>query len=133
MTTAKRPYYFATGKRKTALARVRLYEHGAGAVTVNEQPLERFFFGILGEKVLSPLVLTNHRKAFDVSIQVEGGGKSGQADASRHGISRALLRYDPGLRLILKKAGLLRRDSRIRERKKPGLKRARRAPQWQKR
>lgn len=133
MTTAKRQYYFGLGKRKTAVARVRLYESGKGEVTINSQPFQKYFFGVLPENILSPLRITQHLKTFDISAVVTGGGKSGQADAIRHGISRALLLYDPELRSTLKRAGYLRRDSRIRERKKPGLKRARRAPQWQKR
>lgn len=131
--TSKHQYYFSVGKRKTAIARVRLHEGGKGIVTVNGQPLQNYFYGILGEKVLSPLTLTHHHEHFDVTAAATGGGKNGQADAIRHGITRALLRYDPALRTVLKRAGYLRRDSRIRERKKPGLKRARRAPQWQKR
>ena len=131
--TTKRQYFYASGKRKTAIARVRLYEAGKGEITVNGLPLQKYFFGLLPEKAVSPLRITNHHSVFDVEATVLGGGKNSQADAIRHGISRALLLFDPGLRLTLKKAGFLRRDSRIRERKKPGLKRARRAPQFAKR
>lgn len=129
----QRQYFFAVGKRKTSIAHVQLYENGNGEITVNELPLKKYFFGILPERVLSPLTMTQQRQAFDVVARVAGGGKVSQSDAIRHGISRALLAFDPGLRLTLKKAGCLRRDSRIRERKKPGLKRARRAPQFAKR
>ena len=129
----KRQYFFATGKRKTAIARVRLYEAGSGEITVNGHPLKKYFFGVLPEKVFAPLTITNRKQVFDVEANVLGGGKHGQAEAVRAGISKALLLYDPNLRLTLKKAGFLRRDSRIRERKKPGLHRARRAPQFAKR
>lgn len=130
---SKRQYFFAIGKRKTAIARVRLFEAGSGEVTVNGLALKKYFFGVLPEKVVSPLAITHHKQAFDVDANVLGGGKHGQAEAVRSGISKALLLYDPNLRLTLKKAGFLRRDSRIRERKKPGLHRARRAPQFAKR
>lgn len=133
MTAKTRQYFYATGKRKLAVARVRLYEAGNGECAVNGEPLKKYFFGILPENALAPLVLTNLRSSFDVSVIVRGGGKNAQSDAMRHGLSRALLLYDPGLRLSLKKAGFLRRDARSRERKKPGLKRARRAPQFAKR
>lgn len=100
---------------------------------MNGMPLKKYFFGLQSEIILSPLVLTNQKGTFDLTIEVVGGGKNAQADAVRHGISRALTMIDPRLRPALKKAGFMRRDSRIRERKKPGLKRARRAPQWAKR
>ena len=131
--SAARQYHFATGKRKTAIARVRLFEAGSGEVTVNGQPSKKYFFGILPEKVISPLTITDRQKVFDVEAKVIGGGKDGQAEAVRAGISKALLLYDPSLRITLKRAGFLRRDSRTRERKKPGLHRARRAPQFAKR
>ncbi len=126
-------YFSATGKRKSAIARIKLHENGSGKVRVNEQELKEYFSGIQPEKVLSPLVMTNHTGTFDITIDVEGGGKDAQSEAARHGISRALTLFDPALRPPLKKAGFIRRDARIRERKKPGLKRARRAPQWAKR
>jgi len=126
-------YFYATGKRKSAIARVKLFEGGTGSVTVNNQKLKSYFSGIQPEKVLSPLTLTNLTGSFDVTIEVLGGGKEAQSEAIRHGISRALTLFDPKLRPSLKKAGYIRRDARIRERKKPGLKRARRAPQWAKR
>ena len=129
----KTQYFYSAGKRKTAIARVKLHENGSGKVTVNNVEMREYFTGIQPEVVLSPLTLTNNKKEFDVTIEVEGGGKNAQSEAARHGISRALTLFDPALRPPLKKAGFLRRDSRSRERKKPGLKRARRAPQWAKR
>jgi len=126
-------YFYAVGKRKSAIAKIKLHEGGSGEITVNTQKLKTYFSGVQPEKVLSPLTLTNHKGIFDVTIDVVGGGKEAQSEAARHGISRALTLFDPKLRPSLKKAGYLRRDARIRERKKPGLKRARRAPQWAKR
>jgi small subunit ribosomal protein S9 len=131
--TTKRQFHFATGKRKTAIARVKLFEAGSGEVTINGEPMKKYFFGILPEKVVSPLTMTNRKNSFDIEAKVMGGGKHGQAEAVRAGVSKALLLYDPSVRITLKKAGFLRRDSRIRERKKPGLHRARRAPQFAKR
>jgi small subunit ribosomal protein S9 len=129
----KRQYYYATGKRKTSVARVQLLENGTGELTVNDKSLKEYFHGIQHEKIFSPLMLTSHKQTFDITVKTTGGGKDSQSEAIRHGISRALILFDPALRSLLKKAGFLRRDSRIRERKKPGLKRARRAPQWAKR
>lgn len=128
-----RPFHFAVGKRKSAIALVKLFENGTGEVTVNKMKMSAYFTGIAPEKVLSPLTLTNRATAFDVAIETLGGGREAQAEAARHGISRALTIFDLTLRPPLKKAGFLRRDARIKERKKPGLKRARRAPQWAKR
>ena len=136
-TTTKKvssEYLYAAGKRKSAVARVRLYPKGKGVITVNEKPLEDYFKLLTSKGVItSPLKLTGLTKEFDISVKVLGGGLSAQADAIRHGISKALLVYNDGLRTTLKKAGFLTRDSRIKERKKPGLKRARRAPQFSKR
>ena len=126
-------YFYANGKRKTAIAQVRLYEKGKGDILINNHPLDDYFFGTLIGNVLFPLKLVNLQKTFDVLVRVQGGGISAQSDAVRHGISKALTVYDPALRSVLKKAGLISRDSRVKERKKPGLKRARRAPQWAKR
>ncbi len=126
-------YFYANGKRKTSVALVRLYENGKGEVVVNNRPAEEYFFGIQMGNVKAPLKLANALKLFDVVVMVKGGGVNSQADAIRHGVSKALLEYDPELRQVLKKAGYLTRDSRVKERKKPGLKRARRAPQWAKR
>jgi len=126
-------YFYANGKRKTSVARVRLYENGKGEIVVNNHPMNDYFFGELIASVKAPLKIANALKLFDVVALITGGGISSQADALRHGISKALLLYDPELRSDLKKAGFLTRDSRVKERKKPGLKRARRAPQWAKR
>jgi small subunit ribosomal protein S9 len=128
-----RPYFYAVGKRKTAIARVRIYQDGKGDVTVNELPLKKYLSGIQIENAVSPFMLTSTKGQFDVEATVVGGGKSAQSDAIRHGISRALLLFNPELRHELKQAGFLRRDSRIKERKKPGLHKARRAPQFSKR
>lgn len=126
-------YFYANGKRKTAVARVRLYEKGKGEIVVNNKPVDEYFFGTLIGNIKSPLKIADVVKNFDITVKVVGGGVSSQADAVRHGISKALLEFDPELRSQLKKAGLLTRDSRTKERKKFGLKRARRAPQWAKR
>lgn len=127
-------YFYAAGKRKTSVARVRLYSQGKGDIIVNEQPLDEYFTLLTSKGIIkAPLKLTGTNNKFDISIKVTGGGISAQAEAARHGISRALLEYDNTLRLTLKKAGFLTRDARIKERKKPGLKRARRAPQFSKR
>ena len=129
----KGSYFYADGKRKTSIARVRLYENGKGDIIVNNRPVDDYFFGILVGKIRAPLKLANAQKIFDITVKVVGGGVNSQADAIRHGISKALLQYDPELRQAMKKAGFLTRDSRVKERKKYGLKRARRAPQWAKR
>lgn len=126
-------YFYANGKRKTSVARVRLYENGKGEIVVNNQKFDDYFFGEHIGSIKAPLKMANALKLFDVTAMIEGGGISSQADALRHGISKALLEYDPELRKELKKAGFLTRDSRVKERKKPGLKRARRAAQWAKR
>ncbi|MGQ9585420.1 MAG: 30S ribosomal protein S9 [Anaerolineae bacterium] len=127
-------YYEAVGRRKTATARVRLYPGGEGKIIVNERPVEEFFprFGDV-QKLTEPLELSGYRGALDVTILVKGGGISGQTEAARHGLARALLLLNPELRPALKKKGYLSRDPRAKERKKPGLKRARKAPQYTKR
>ncbi|MFN2519741.1 MAG: 30S ribosomal protein S9 [Candidatus Limnocylindria bacterium] len=127
------PYFQGTGRRKTSIARVRLVP-GEGTVIVNGKPLEEFF-GRDGatELAIQPFVVTNTARRFNVMIKVEGGGVSGQVGAISHGISRALLQVDPDNRPALRRAGLLTRDPRAKERKKPGLKRARKAPQYTKR
>ena len=133
-TLPKGKYFYGTGKRKTSVARVRLYEKGKGNITINGQPLQEFTkVAALQFSITYPLIITGHSKTFDISIKVHGGGSTGQADAIRHGISKALTIFDENLRPTLKKAGLLTRDARIKERKKYGLKRARRAPQFSKR
>ncbi len=126
-------YHYACGKRKTSIASVRLIENGSGNIIVNEQPVGDYFYGILIGLVKTPLKLLGKAKDYDVSVKVQGGGKSSQAEAVRHGISRALVEADLLNRPTLKKAGFLTRDSRVKERKKPGLKKARRSPQWAKR
>ena len=126
-------YFYGTGRRKHSVARVRVY-NGTGKVTINGRDIEDYFgLDTLKLLVRSPLVLTETDGKFDVVVNVIGGGCSGQAGAIRHGLSRALLQYDPALRPALKKAGFLTRDPRMKERKKYGLKAARRAPQFSKR
>jgi len=122
-----------TGRRKNAVARVRI-QPGEGRVIVNEKdPLAFLGRRVLELAALAPLRITSTQRKFDVSIKVVGGGTSGQAGAIAHGIARALINYDPDYRPALKKAGLLTRDARMKERKKYGLKRARKAPQYTKR
>ena len=128
-----RPFFGATGRRKTSVARVRLY-NGTGNITVNGRDIDDYFgLETLKFIVRQPLELTNTTGKFDVVINVNGGGISGQAGAIRHGISRALLLVDENYRAALKAAGFLTRDPRMKERKKYGLKAARRAPQFSKR
>ncbi|MDQ3540799.1 MAG: 30S ribosomal protein S9 [Chloroflexota bacterium] len=131
---AKGQYFYAVGRRKTSIARVRLYP-GTGTVTINGKPAREHFGGReLHYLVMQePFRVTGTTERFDVVATVVGGGTSGQAGAVRHGISRALTRADAELRGVLKSAKLLTRDSREKERKKVGLKRARKAPQYTKR
>jgi len=125
--------YFGTGRRKTSVARVRLVP-GEGNVIINKRDMENYFgLDTLKYIVNQPLVLTGTKEKYDILVNVHGGGLSGQAGAIRHGISRALIKADENLRPELKKAGFLTRDSRMVERKKCGLKKARRAPQFSKR
>ena len=128
-----KPYFYGTGRRKHSVARVRVY-NGTGKVTINGRDMNDYF-GLETLKLLvnSPLVLTENEGKFDVVVNVVGGGCSGQAGAIRHGLSRAMLQFNPELRPVLKKAGFLTRDPRMKERKKYGLKAARRAPQFSKR
>lgn len=126
-------YYRGTGRRKSAMARVRLYP-GNGSISVNDKPVEEYFSRQRDISHLTePLKATATQDSFDITIKVEGGGISGQAGAVRHGIARALLEANPNLRPTLRKGGFLTRDPRAKERKKPGLKRARKAPQYTKR
>jgi small subunit ribosomal protein S9 len=127
-------YIWSVGRRKAAVARVRLYP-GSGKITVNGRPATDYFGGraIYQASLLEPLQLTGTRERFDVTVRVVGGGVSGQAGAIRHGIARALIRFDEEMRPALKRARLLTRDARVKERKKVGLKRARKAPQYTKR
>ena len=127
------PYFYGTGRRKKSVARVRVYA-GTGKITINDRDFDDYF-GLETLKLIvrQPLTLTGTEGKFDIVCKVAGGGVTGQAGAIRHGLSRALLQYDENLRPILKKAGFLTRDPRMKERKKYGLKGARRAPQFSKR
>lgn len=132
--STKTPYHYGTGRRKSAVARVRLYP-GSGVITVNGRPAPEYFGGrvIHQAQIQRPLQLTGTRERYDVIVKVVGGGITGQAGAVQHGISRALARSDDEFRPTLKKERLLTRDPRVKERKKVGLKRARKAPQYTKR
>ena len=127
------PYFYGTGRRKKSVARVRVYP-GTGKIVINDREIDDYF-GLETLKLLvrQPLALTGTSEKFDVICRVTGGGVTGQAGAIRHGLSRALLQYDENLRPALKKAGFLTRDPRMKERKKYGLKKARRASQFSKR
>ena len=130
---AKTEFFWGTGRRKKAVARVRLVE-GKGAITVNKRDLDEYFgLETLKTIVRQPLTLTDTLGKYDVFVNVNGGGFTGQAGAIRHGIARALVKADESLKPALKKAGFLTRDPRMKERKKYGLKAARRAPQFSKR
>ncbi|MGA9226336.1 MAG: 30S ribosomal protein S9 [Mesobacillus sp.] len=125
--------YIGTGRRKSSVARVRLVP-GTGKITINDREIENYIpFAALREVVKQPLVATETVGSYDILVNVNGGGYTGQAGAIRHGIARALLQADPEFRPALKRAGLLTRDARMKERKKYGLKGARRAPQFSKR
>lgn len=127
-------YYEGVGRRKEATARVRLYPGGDGKFIVNDRPLQEYFVREIDViRLMEPLKVTGTEGRFSVSVQVRGGGMSGQAGAVRLGLARALLRVDPELRSLLRQKGLLTCDARVKERKKPGLKRARKAPQYTKR
>ncbi len=135
MITAKnKAYFYAIGKRKTARATVKLFPGGKGDIEINEKTLKEWADdNQMMVTVLEPLGLLGVKKDFDLKIRVSGGGKNAQAESMRLGISRALIRKEATFRTQLKEAGFLTRDPRIKERKKPGLKRARRAPQFSKR
>lgn len=126
-------YYEAVGRRKTATARVRLYA-GTGRIVVNDRELDEYF-PRLGDRchLLEPLEATENKDSFNITVLVKGGGPSGQSGAVRHGIARALVVADENLRRPLRRGGFLTRDARMKERKKYGLKRARKAPQYTKR
>ena len=128
-----KPYFYGTGRRKNSVARVRVY-NGTGKITINDRDIDDYF-GLETLKLIErqPLAVAGVEGKFDIVVRVAGGGVSGQAGAIRHGLSRALLVYDENLRGELKKAGFLTRDPRMKERKKYGLKAARRAPQFSKR
>ena len=133
MYTSAKPYFYGTGRRKKSVARVRLYP-GTGVVTINGRDIDDYFgLGTLKLIVNQPFGVTDTVGKFDIVANVNGGGFSGQAGAIRHGVARALLTADEAYKPLLKKAGLLTRDPRMKERKKYGLKGARRAPQFSKR
>lgn len=127
-------YFYGTGRRKKSVARVRVYSNGTGKITINDRDIDEYF-GLETLKLIvrQPLALTGTEEKFDIVCRVNGGGVTGQAGAIRHGLSRALLQADEAFRPALKKAGFLTRDPRMKERKKYGLKGARRAPQFSKR
>ena len=134
MYQSKNPYKYGTGRRKSSVARVHLFENGTGTITINGRDIDDYFgLETLKMVVRQPLNTTSTLGKVDIVATVEGGGVSGQAGALRHGISRALLQVNPDFRPILKKAGFLTRDPRMKERTKYGLKAARRAPQFSKR
>lgn len=126
-------HHYGTGRRKSAVARVFI-KPGKGRIVVNDKPVDQYFGRETGRMVVrQPLVLTNHLTTFDVMVNVDGGGESGQAGAVRHGLTRALIEYDAALKPVLSKAGLVTRDAREVERKKVGLHKARRRKQFSKR
>jgi small subunit ribosomal protein S9 len=126
-------YTFSKGKRKRSIARVRMYK-GKGVITVNSQAIDKYItVKDLITTVNEPLVMTGNKGKWDITVKVDGGGITSQAEAIRHGITRGLVEIDEANKPTLKKAGLLTRDSRVKERKKFGLKRARKAPQFSKR
>ena len=127
-------YYEGIGRRKRATARVRLFPGGSGKFVVNDKPLEEYLPRV-GDMIilLEPLAAVGQERSYDISVHVNGGGVTGQRDAIQLGIARALLKIDPDMRGVLKAGGYLTRDARIKERKKPGLKRARKAPTFTKR
>ena len=134
MYESKRPYHYGTGRRKASVARVRVYENGTGSIIINGRDIDEYFgLDTLKLIVRQPLNTTGTIGKVDVVCTVEGGGVTGQAGAIRHGVSRALLEVNPEFRAQLKAAGFLTRDPRMKERKKYGLKAARRAPQFSKR
>ena len=134
MYQSKKPYLYGTGRRKSSVARVHLFQGGTGSITINGRDIDDYFgLETLKMVVRQPLVATEQVGKVDIVATVSGGGVSGQAGALCHGISRALLLASPDYRPILKKAGFLTRDPRMKERKKYGLKAARRAPQFSKR
>jgi len=131
---SKKVQFFGTGRRKSSIARVRILPNGTGIITINKRDINDFFpMDTMKYIVRQPLDLTNNLDKYDVIVNVLGGGVTGQAGAIRHGIARALVKADASLKLPIKQAGFLTRDSRMKERKKYGLHKARRAPQFRKR
>ncbi|MBN1994963.1 MAG: 30S ribosomal protein S9 [Anaerolineae bacterium] len=134
MAESQVAYYEGLGRRKEATARVRLYPEGEGSFVANDKPLAEYFSRAVDRmNAVQPLQVTGAEGSFNVSVKVNGGGVNGQAEAVRLGVARALLKADPDYRQILREHGMLTRDARAKERKKPGLKRARKAPQYTKR
>ena len=134
MYQSKKPYVYGTGRRKSSVARVHLFPGGTGKITVNNRDIDDYFgLDTLKLIIRQPLVTTSNLDKFDIEATVTGGGVTGQAGAIRHGLARALLLVDEAYRPALKAAGFLTRDPRMKERKKPGLKGARKAPQFSKR
>jgi small subunit ribosomal protein S9 len=133
--TIKGEYYYGMGRRKTSVARVRLFPNGDGSIIINGKSAQNYFGerGTILALLNSPLRLLDLGDTYTMTIRVVGGGTSGQAGAIRHALARALLRMNPDFKAVLRKAGYLTRDPRTKERKKPGLKRARKAPQYTKR
>lgn len=133
--TIKGEYYYGMGRRKTAVARVRLFPNGDGTIIVNGRNAQTYFGPreSINAALIAPLRLLEIAEQYNMTVRVVGGGTSGQAGAIRHGVARALLRVNPDWKSALRKAGYLTRDPRMKERKKPGLKRARKAPQYTKR
>lgn len=134
MSDEKKTYFYGLGRRKRSIAQVRLYPNGSGKITVNEKDLKEYLPVFENQmRATAPLKETGMLGSVDVTVKAEGGGVTGQADAIRLGLARALMVQNEALRPVLKKLGLLVRDARKKERKKPGLKKARRSPQWSKR
>lgn len=130
----KGSYIPSVGRRKTAIARIRLIKNGTGVITINGKPFDKYFTTFeYRRQVTDPMIVVGQNEAVDVSVKVQGGGVRGQAEAVRHGIARALIELNPTFRKSLKKLGYLKRDPREKERKKFGLKKARKSPQWSKR
>ena len=134
MVQQQERYYYGTGKRKTSVARVKIYNGDSNSIIVNNKPMEEYFnWQPWQDTIKQALSVSNNLNNFRVEAKVYGGGVNSQAEAIRHGITRALIAYDENLKKELRQAGLVTRDSRIKESKKYGLKRARRAPQYTKR
>lgn len=134
MEKVKHDYFFAVGRRKSSVARVRYYKKGNQTITINNQDYKKYFpYFEFQQTVEAPLTVLNHQQTGEISVRVTGGGKRGQAEATRLGISRILVNLVPESRSLLRSEQFLTRDPRTKERKKYGLKKARRAPQWQKR
>ena len=133
--TTRGEYYYGMGRRKTAVARVRLFPNGDGSVTINGKTVQAYFGprDVYSATINAPLRLLDLGNAYTMTVRVVGGGTSGQAGAIRHAVARALVRVNSEWKPTLRKAGFLTRDPRMKERKKPGLKRARKAPQYTKR